>query len=107
MSGHREAHLSLVDALLAATPVVPEGVPDEVLLDAARIMVATREAILATAELAPLVPPGEDVPAPSEKIAELTSRQAAWNDALAEARTRTGSHRVATGKLRAYRTRQP
>lgn len=107
MSAHRETRQSLVDALLAATPVVPEGVPDDVLLDAARVMVATREAILATAELAPLVPAGAGDPAPSDKLAELTTRQTAWNDALAEARTRTGSHRVATGKLRAYRTRQP
>ena len=96
---------TLVDALLDATPVVPAGVTDELLLAAAAAMVTAREVVLAAAAEGARRPLG--TPETAEKIAELARRQRGWADALAGARERLGGHRVAATKLRAYQTRQP
>lgn len=107
MTASRATRMSLVEALLAATPAPPSDVADDALLAAAQVMTATRAAILATAELDSVVDVTAGQPADPDQVAELAARQSAWHDALAAARSRVGMQRTGVAKLRAYRPRQP
>ena len=85
--------MTLLEKLLAATPMPPETADAEELVAAFDAMFANRETILAAAK-----PETDD---PSLR-AELAARDAAWQQALSNARDAIGASRIAAGKARRY-----
>jgi hypothetical protein len=91
----------LVDQLLDATPAPTPGMAVDELL-AVFDAVVTRRAEILAAVAAPIPLSDPDRP----RLAELTRRQDAWQDALAAALRQVGEQRRGASQLRAYAGRR-
>ncbi|HEX3762590.1 MAG TPA: hypothetical protein VHW23_28000 [Kofleriaceae bacterium] len=87
----------LVDRLLDVTPAPMAGARVDELLSVFEAVMARRAEILA-AVAAPVPLSDPDRP----RLAELTRRQDAWQDALAAALRQVGEQRRGASQLRAY-----
>ena len=85
----------MISALLEVTPYPPATEDIDELLAAAAAMVRARDRVLAEVKV------GDRDPS---QVTELDARQAAWDAALAAARTRLGGQRVGVRRVRAYAT---
>jgi hypothetical protein len=88
--------VSVIERLLAATPLPPLGGID-VLLAAFDEMFAARKAILAE-----LGSPVAVTEAERGQLAEIRQRDAAWQEAFAETLREITQHRLGAHRLRAY-----
>jgi hypothetical protein len=89
--------MSLLARLLEATPPPPDDADLEHLLEAAGAIAAARESLLAGVTARPVIS-AEEV----GQLAELESRQRAWEAVLQAARLHLVGARRGAGQVRAY-----